>query len=70
MSKKLEKLLSNPKYIRKLIRRQNSLRLKVGVIAVTFIAYAINTEERLAAQEFKIGRISRELEELKRKKGV
>ena len=70
MDKRLEKLLSNPKYIQKLIRKQKRTSFRVSVLTIAVIALAIKFEERACAQDLKIDRMGRELEELKREKGV
>lgn len=70
MNKKLAEKLANPKYIQKLIRRQKRFNLRVSVFIIAAVAYVIKAEERAAMQELKIDQLSRDLEELKRGKGV
>ena len=70
MDKRLEKRLSNPKYVQKLIRKQKRTSFRVSVLTIAVIALAIKFEERACAQDLKIDRMGRELEELKREKGV
>lgn len=68
MRKNLEELLKDPKYVRKLIRKQNGFNFKVKILAVAAIVYVVKAEERAIRQELKIDRLSAELEAVKRGK--
>ena len=66
MRKNLEELLKDPKYVRKLIRKQNGFNFKVKILAIA--AIVVKAEERAIRQELKIDRLSAELEAVKRGK--
>ena len=63
-------IMSELKPIKKLIRKQKCTSFRIGVLTIAVIALAIKFEERACAQDLKIDRMGRELEELKREKGV